>query len=358
MRRRQGNSAGSADLKGQALTQMYFVRARALARSGEVNMAARLCQDAVALDPTLADAMEFEAELLDLQGHSGAAFEKYKTARNVRRSLRAGTPDRHFVWRQAGQSVANVLAYDNVLKSLKKYSLPYLARGNAYLSIGQPQQALADYQRALKVKPGLLDAVALKGEALSAAGRYEEAVTAFNEVLASRPSDADTLNSRGIAYMALGRVADANRDWKAQFDLMTGRPSARACLALRMGEYGLAVGELEQVLERRPVDAYWSLYLAAAKRRLGAPPREAHTDGEGWPDLLLRLYDGSVTEREVVEAAGNEARRVEAWFHLGVIAHGENPAAATSMWRRVVDHGAPFMIEYAAARNELSRLGG
>jgi hypothetical protein len=40
-----------------------------------------------------------------------------------------------------------------------------------------------------------------------------------------------------------------------------------------------------------------------------------------------------------------------------VLALGGNPAAARRHWREVVDRGAPALIEYGAASNELARLG-
>jgi hypothetical protein len=42
---------------------------------------------------------------------------------------------------------------------------------------------------------------------------------------------------------------------------------------------------------------------------------------------------------------------------LGVLALAGNPAAARRHWGEVVERGAPALIEYAAARNELARLG-
>ena len=40
-----------------------------------------------------------------------------------------------------------------------------------------------------------------------------------------------------------------------------------------------------------------------------------------------------------------------------VVALAANPAVARRHWREIADRGPPAMIEYAAARNELARLG-
>ena len=55
--------------------------------------------------------------------------------------------------------------------------------------------------------------------------------------------------------------------------------------------------------------------------------------------------------------ADTACRRTEALFQLGVVALAGNPAAARRHWEAVVEDGAATLIEYAAARNELARLG-
>ena len=62
-------------------------------------------------------------------------------------------------------------------------------------------------------------------------------------------------------------------------------------------------------------------------------------------------------EEQLLARADTSARRAEALFQLGVLAVGNNPAAARRHWRDVVDRGAPALLEYGAASNELARLG-
>jgi Flp pilus assembly protein TadD len=146
-----------------------------------------------------------------------------------------GAPDRHFVLRQQGSHTAEIVAYTRVLKSLKKFALPHLARGNAYLADRQPEMALADYERTLKLHPNSLDALALKGEALSALGQFGAAIEALDKVIAARPKDSEALNARGIAHMALGHVEQADGDWRQQLGLLGWSPGRErlCCLAPR-----------------------------------------------------------------------------------------------------------------------------
>lgn len=337
--------------------ELLFLRARAMARSGALDMSLRLYADAAELEPTFAEAIEAQGEALDVTGQSAVAAKKYEAARRVRASMRPGAPDRHFVLRQRGQFIAEIMAYDSVLRSLKKNTLPYLARGNAYLAAGRPEKALADYDRALRLKPKLAEITALKGEALGMLGRYGEAIQAFDAALAAMPNDAEMLNGRAIVHMALGHIEKANADWRRQFDLLRDRAAARACIALRMADYESALSQLESALAREPADPYWQLYLLSARRRLGLPVGTIDLrDADVWPGPLLALHAGRIAEDEVFKRADTDGRRAEAAFQVGILAFARDRAVAERSWREVVDRASPSLIEYAAARNELSRL--
>lgn len=143
-----GNRACEEEKKSERL----FLRAKAMLRVGDKLMAAQLLKQASELDGMFFDAMEAQGEILDSIGDTVAAAAMYKRAREGRRNVRPGPPDRHFVLRQRGRFVAEVMAYDSVLRSLKKNTLPFLARGNAHLVAGRPELALADYERALRLK--------------------------------------------------------------------------------------------------------------------------------------------------------------------------------------------------------------
>lgn len=333
-----------------------FLRARALARFGAFDLAAPLFGQAVDMDPTFDEAWEGWGEALDALGERALALEKYEMARRLRSGLRPGAPDRHFVLRQRGHFTAEILAYDAVVRSLAKNTLPYLARGNAYLATGQAEQALANYERALRLKPGVPEITALKGEALAVLGRYSDALQAFDAALAARPNDAEILGGRAIVRIALGLIEEADADWRRQLRLLQGKPSACACVALRMADYDAALPQLEQALVKEPGDPYWLLYRLTAWRRLGEPFDATNIPAiDAWPGPLLALHAGRMSVAEMLKLANTDSRRAEATFQLGVLAFAQDPNAARSHWQEIVDRSGPSLIEYAAARHELVR---
>jgi len=344
--------------RSEAEPEHLYLRARALLRAGDMPITISLLQQACELDPTFSDAIESQGEALDRLGDSAAAVAKYDLARRIRRRARLGAPDRHFVWRQQKRSAAEILAYTSVIKSMRRHALPYLARGNAYLVGGQSELALADFQRALKLQPASLDALALKGEALVGMGRYHDAMKLFDRVLSARPADFDALNSRGIARMAAGRIEDANADWKRQLEVLAGKSAPSAYIALRMADYDTSLPHLMRALRANGSDSYWNLYASAASLRLGRPLLAgAMEDGDSWPALLTALLNGRATADEVLARADTPSRQGEAQFQLGILAFDRDRASARRHWQQVVEVCPPTLVEYAAARNELARPG-
>ena len=251
-------------------------------------------------------------------------------------------------------------SYDLVRTNVRSKILPQLAHGNARLARGRAAEALDSYERALKVNPKLVEVLALKGEALSALGRYEEAIQIFDGVLAANPKDGDTLNGRGIARAALGRLAEANDDWRHQFDLLPQTQLGGARLR------GDAHGQLQRGVQRiragRRQGAGQPLLAALPADRprdwpARRPSRSTLAGDDRWPRLLLAFRTGQATEEALLNRANSPARRAEARFQMGVLAVDGNPAAARRYWREVVDQGPPALIEFAAASNELARLG-
>jgi tetratricopeptide (TPR) repeat protein len=327
-------------------------------RGGDTDGALAEFDKALDRAPGFADAVLARAELLDGQGRCEAARGEYERARQLWSEMPAGAPDRRYLFRRRGHFAFEIEAYELVRANVRNKLLPQLAYGNALLIRGRAAEALDSYQRALRIRPNLPEMLALKGEALSALGRYEEAIQAFDSVLAAFPADVETLNGRGIARMALGKLAEANDDWRRQLDLLPqAQSSARACVAMRQGNNEAAFHSFGLSLAKEPANAYWLLYRLTAGRLTGAPRDPIAVPGAQWPAPLLALHAGQATEEDALARSDTPYRRTETLFQLGVIALAGNPAAARRHWEEVVERGAPALIEYAAARNELARLG-
>lgn len=344
--------------------EALYLRAQTMARAGDLSRAARTFSDAAALVPGYAEALEGQGEMFDMMGRSDLATAKYDAVRALRAEGRPGMPDRTIALRRRGRSTAEIAGYTSMLHTAKHRALAYIARGNAFLAEGRADRALADYESALQLKPTAHEITALKGEALSMLGCYVEALEVFDLAIAARPQDAEALSGRAIVHLALDKLESADADWRRQLELLPpGRASARACVALRLTDYEIALPELERALEKDPSDPYWQLYRLTALRRLGRPATPVDpavtTDvaAKGWPYQLLALHAGGLAGDQVLTQADNDGRRAEALFQLGVRTFPQDREEARRFWTDVLGQSRPDLIEHAAARHELARLG-
>jgi tetratricopeptide (TPR) repeat protein len=128
---------------------------------------------------------------------------------------------------------------------------------------------------------------------------------------------------------------------------------------LRLADYEAALPELQRALEKEPADPYWQLYRLTSLHRLGRTAG-AGFDGaaaDAWPGPLLALHAGQLSGDDALKRADNEGRRAEALFQMAIAAYPHDREEARRRWQQVVDEAPPALIEHAAARHELARLG-
>jgi tetratricopeptide (TPR) repeat protein len=310
--------------------------------------------------PELPDAIEARAITLDMVGDEATAKKEFDRYRRVSANHNRGAADRHYVVRHP-RPRTDMLEYEVVVRRVKRRLFPLMAQGNLMLSLGHPAEALTYYDLAARLKTKSNEVPTMRGCALSALGRHAEAIHEFNKALAAEPGNGDALNSRGIAHMANGNLDAANADWNRQFGLLAAeRSAARGCVALRLADYERALPELEKAMARQPGNAYWAVYRATALRRLCRQPAPSCTASAqaAWPGPLQAFHSGKCGEADVLARADCPKRRAEAAFILGALALARGDREAARRWlSEVVEMASVDMIEYAAARNELARLG-
>ena len=343
--------------------EALYVRAHESLRLGALDTAAELFDELLAADPANpAAALQGRDAVRDLRGWAEVPTGERAPMPAAGPAARRGLPDRHFAVRNRAMPVAEIVAYTKLLRAgrAKRRAHAYFGRGNAYLASGRPRLALLDYAFALRLDPNLANVLALRGEALAALGRHEQALAELDRAVQIEPDNPEIVGGRAIAHLALGRLDDAAVDWRRQLQLLpAGNAPARACVLLRLADYAAAVPALDCARQGEPADPYWRLYHRAALARLDRagtlPAGEAVPSA--WPGPLLALHAGLLSPAEVLVRADNPCRRAEALFQLGILASASAPEQARQHWAQVIETAAPEMIEHAAARLELRRLG-
>lgn len=229
---------------------------------------------------------------------------------------------------------------------------PDLGRGYALLALGQLDRAQADFREYTSRAGNTRLAERAWGNLLTAQGQPEKAIAHYERALALKPGWADVQSDLAWSYAAVGHDAEAERLFNA---LKPSRPveweTGMARIALNRGQLDQAEDALDRVAAKRPgygralevgrllharrykaFDAAWALYregkakqAADAFAALLAPPgalspsaRVSALNGLGWSRFALKDVDGA--EHAFRESLDAKPNGPEATAGLGWIA--------------------------------------
>jgi tetratricopeptide (TPR) repeat protein len=123
------------------------------------------------------------------------------------------TRNRCEVWKD------NLTLWTDVLRNYPMVPVAYNNRALTYKSAGSFELALADYNKALEIKPDDTEAFSNRGNIYLTTGRYDLALADLNRALAVKPDLPVTLNSRGAVYFNQGRYDEALADFNRALEL-------------------------------------------------------------------------------------------------------------------------------------------
>jgi len=86
--------------------------------------------------------------------------------------------------------------------------------GDVYRSIGLQNEAIAEYQKALKLRPDFPDIRTKMAQALHDQGKKEQALQELMEIKRSRPDYLLARINLGVTHYSMGRMDEAVREWK------------------------------------------------------------------------------------------------------------------------------------------------
>ena len=90
----------------------------------------------------------------------------------------------------------------------------HAALGDDYCAAGAPAEALAEYEKALHLRPRFADVHVSHGRALMELGEFVRAGTAFEQATTIRPNWLDAMLLRGLAAYLSGDLDAAGRLWE------------------------------------------------------------------------------------------------------------------------------------------------
>ena len=159
------------------------------------------------------------------------------------------------VWWRSGRVDDAIREYEAALKITPESPLARNNLGSAFLKQGKVAEAIHEFQRVLSRDPQSITGRFNLAGALLRSGRATEAVAEYEGVLAIKPDFAQGHLALGHALMRAGRLADAIAQFKIAVQLQPGHAHARNSLATAFAakqEWGEAIRCWRETLEIDP----------------------------------------------------------------------------------------------------------
>ncbi|MDA8098720.1 MAG: tetratricopeptide repeat protein [Nitrospiraceae bacterium] len=144
----------------------------------------------------------------------------------------------------------------------------YTNRGIAFMEAGRIEQALADFDQALRLDPSAVSHMN-RGKAYQALGKIGLAIEEYTAALRLDPSYALAYTNRGLAYQGKGENARALEDYTAAITLQPDDPRSYTNRGILFGEAGRNDEAIADFTAAIAVDPYYADAFTARGLVLG-----------------------------------------------------------------------------------------
>ncbi len=136
---------------------------------------------------------------------------------------------------EVGDLVGAIEGYTRAIGGSPWFARAYFCRGIAWLELGLPARAIADFDHVLRMNSRDADAHHMRGLAQRASGRLKVAVADATQALRLRPIYPDAYLARATAHLEQGELEAAFGDAALALETAgpawAGAPRARAMVA-------------------------------------------------------------------------------------------------------------------------------
>ena len=179
-----------------------------------------------------------------------------------------GHYDKAEVYRKKGQYQEALTEYDKALKLRSKMAPPHHGIGLVHYAQGKYRSAIDEYKAAVKINPDYVFAFNDMGMAYMSMDRSEEAVSVFTKAIEIYGNFGDAHANLGEAYYKLKQYSKAVEPLEMAVALNENHPRAHITLGLTyeaVGDTAKAVAEYEKAIMVAPDEEYTN----TARQRLG-----------------------------------------------------------------------------------------
>ena len=156
---------------------------------------------------------------------------------------------------EKGQADEAIAQYQEALEIKPDYADAHSNLGSVFLQKGQVDEAVSHYQKALEIEPNFAGAHSNLGSALLQKGQVDEAIAHYQKALELRPDKTDAHNNLGNALLRKGKVDEAIIQFQQALEIKPNYAEAVCNLGnafLQKGKVAEAINQYQQALEVNP----------------------------------------------------------------------------------------------------------
>jgi tetratricopeptide (TPR) repeat protein len=154
----------------------------------------------------------------------------------------------------------------------KNVPVIYQIRGSAWITKGEYDKAIDDFDQAIRLNPKLAPAYGSRGMAWGMKGNYDKAIADSSEAIRLDPKDAAAYRNRGTCWNYKGDYNKAIADWTESIRLNPKDAinySNRGSAWSNKGDYAKAIADLNEAIRLDPKNAIAYSNRGLAWRRQG-----------------------------------------------------------------------------------------
>jgi tetratricopeptide (TPR) repeat protein len=185
----------------------------------------------------------------------------------------AALVDRGAIYMTLGQNEQAVQDFTKAIQIMPSLASAYINRGHTYFNLGKLELAIQDYDQAIRLDPKVLAPLYGQGVAYESMGQGDRALADFDKAVALVPNNPDLLNARCWERAVTGSQLDmALTDCNSALTLKPDNATAldsRCLVYYRMGNYPAAISDCDEAIKNDDKMSS-SLYIGGlAKLKIG-----------------------------------------------------------------------------------------
>lgn len=223
--------------------------------------------------------------------------------------------------------------YNFAIRIEPRFSKAYNNRGGLLRTLKRYEEAITDFNKAIELQPDYVIALNNRGLLMNITQRYDQAVLDFSKAIKLKPDYTDAFHNRGVSYRNMNRFDEAINDFNKALQLNPNyfrSYSERGIVLASQGKNDEAIRDYNRAIQLNP--EYANGYF-----------------NKGNLLMNLKKYNEAIGEfNKAIQVNPNLA---EAYYNRGISSYntGQNVQACNDLKK-----AAEFGLQYAA--NEYARI--